>query len=383
MPWKETGPVFERHRFIAEYLSGYFTVSELAERYGVSRRTLYKWLARYEEAGAEGLADRSRRPSHSPCTTPDEVVRELVAYRKRMPTRGPKKIVARLAELQPETNWPAASTAGDILRKHGLVASRPARRAALHPRPTERTPAEASSDLMTIDFKGQFRLGNGQYCYPLTIVDAFSRYILACDGLTSTAHDSARRVFERVFRTYGLPRRILSDNGSPFASTGLAGLSRLALWWGRLDIEVQRTSPGHPEQNGAHERMHRTMKQETTRPPASSFAAQQRVFDRFRDDYNNERPHEGLGQKRPVTLFVPSPRPYPSKLPPLNYPGHYETRKADHGGLISWKGEKLFLSSTLAGEHLGLEQIDDHVWSIYYGSVLLARFDERERKIYG
>lgn len=383
MPWKETGPVFERHRFIADYSSGCYTVSELAARYGVSRRTLYKWIARFEAAGDEGLVDRSRRPSRSPCTTPDEVVRELLAYRQRMPTRGPKKIVAHLAELRPDTNWPAPSTAGDILRKHGLVPSRTARRTGLHPAPPPRSPAEASSDLTTIDFKGQFRLGNRQYCYPLTIVDAFSRYILACEGLTSTAYEPAREVFERVFRTYGLPRRILSDNGSPFASTGLGRLSRLALWWTRLDIKVERTSPGHPEQNGSHERMHRTMKQETTRPPAATFAAQQRVFDRFRDDYNNNRPHEGLGQKRPVTLFVPSPRPYPRKLPPLEYPGHYEIRKADDGGLISWNGVKLFLSSTLAGEHLGLEQIDDHLWSIYYGTLLIARFDERERKIYG
>ena len=231
---------------------------------------------------------------------------------------------------------------------------------------------------MTVDYKGQFLLGNHQYCYPLTIVDHVSRYLLACDAFLSTEQGHTRRVFERVFRQHGLPRAILSDNGSPFGSPGLARLSRLSLWWIRLGINVERIVPGHPEQNGAHERMHRTLKAQTTRPPETTLKRQQVRFDRFIDEYNNERPHEALGQKRPATLYTPSPRPYPESLPPIEYPGHLEIRKVDDRGTIRWKNEKLFLSHTLLGEMVGLEEVDDGVWSLYYSSVLLARFDERD-----
>jgi putative transposase len=383
MPWKETGPMFERHRFISDYLSKCFSMSELARRYGVSRKTLYKWLARFRKSGAEGLSDHSRRPMNSPSRTSAAVENAIVAYRRRKPDRGPKKIVARLAERKPEVDWPAPSTAGDILRRRGLVASGSHRRSGLHPLPSAPERATESGDLDTTDFKGQFRMGNGQYCYPLTIVESFSRYILACDALPSTEYEPVRKVFERVFRTYGLPRRIRSDNGSPFASTGLGRLSRLALWWIRLGITVERIMPGRPDQNGAHERMHRELKRETTRPAAMDLRAQQLLFNRFIDDYNNERPHEALGQKRPATQFVSSPRPYPSKLPPLVYPAHYETRKADHKGMISWRCRKLFLSSALAGEPLGLTEIDDGIWSIFYAHALIGRFDERNWKVYG
>src|SRR6185295_5272052 len=206
----------------------------------------------------------------------------------------------------------------------------------------------------------------------------------ACDGFASTQQGHTRQVFERVFREYGLPRAILSDNGSPFGSPGLARLSRLSLWWIRLGISVERIAPGHPEQNGAHERMHRTLKAETARPPETTFERQQQRFDRFRHEYNHERPHEALGQKRPATLYTRSPRPYPEILPPIEYPGHIETRKVDHSGMIRWKNNsRLFLSHTLHGEIVGLEEIDEGVWSLYYGSVLLARFDERERRFYG
>lgn len=382
MPWKETGPVLERMRLIEDYLSGFFTITELATRYGVSRRTLHKWLARHDEDGSKGLVDRPRKPLHSPQQTDQDVAAKIVAFRKRFPFMGPRKIIARLTELHPGVEWPAASTAGDILRRADLVTPRRRRNPPAHPLRTRAVPV-APNDLMTVDYKGQFLLGNHQYCYPLTIVDHVSRYLLACDAFLSTEQAHTRRVFERVFREHGLPRAILSDNGSPFGSPGLARLSRLSLWWIRLGINVERIVPGHPEQNGAHERMHRTLKAQTTRPPEATLKRQQVRFDRFQDEYNNERPHEALGQKRPVTLYKPSPRPYPESLPPIEYPGHLEIRKVDDRGAIRWKNEKLFLSHTLLGEMVGLEEVDNGIWSLYYGSVLLARFDERDRRFYG
>jgi len=381
MPWKETGRVFERTRFIENYLSGCYTIAELAARYGVSRRTLYKWLHRHDQSGVAGLHDQSRAPVGSPYRTPDAVAEAILDYRRRFPFMGPKKIVARLAELEPDVEWPAPSTVGDILRRANLVRSRVRRRPPVHP---IRVPvkAEAPNDVMTIDFKGQFRLGNRSYCYPLTIVDRYSRYILACDALESNAYEPTRTLFERVFRTYGLPRCILSDNGSPFASPGLARLSRLSMWWLRLGIGVTRIQPGRPDQNGAHERMHLTLKEETTRPPAGDSRGQQRLFDDFRHVYNDERPHEALEQRRPVTLYAPSPRPFPERLPPVEYPGHYETRKVDHTGMIRWKDERIFISHTLEGETIAFEEVDEGIWSVYYSTLLLARFDAHERKFH-
>jgi putative transposase len=384
MPWKETGPVLERSRFIDNYLSGLYTITELAARYGVSRRILHKWLARHDANGAVGLNDRSRAPLHIPHRTADDVAAEVIAFRRRFPHMGPRKIAVRLAELHPKVEWPAPSTIGDILRRANLIAPRPRRNPRpLHPLRSRAEPT-TPNDLMTVDYKGEFLLGNHCYCYPLTIVDHVSRYILGCDAFTSTQHEHTRKAFERVFREHGLPGAILSDNGSPFGSPGLGRLSRLSLWWIRLGISIERIVPGHPEQNGAHERMHKTLKAETTRPPEKTLEQQQKRFDRFRHEFNNERPHESLGQKRPATIYTPSPRPYPETLPPIEYPGHLMTRKVDHSGQIRWKDyERLFLSHTLHGEIVALEEIDDGMWSLFYGPVLLARFDERERRFYG
>lgn len=378
MPWKETAPVFERVRFIDDYLSGFYTISELASMYEVSRKTLYKWLARHDENGVRGLEDRSRAPLR-PVAISDDVRSEILGFRRRFPFMGPRKIVARLSELHPDTAWPAPSTIGDLLKREGLVRARRRHRPPVYPLRARPKPTEPN-DVMTIDFKGQFLLGDHFYCYPLTIVDGFSRYILACQALNSTEYRPARRVFERVFRTYGLPRSILSDNGSPFGSPGLGRLSKLSVWWIRLGISVQRIVPGHPEQNGAHERMHRTLKEQTTRPPAKTLAGQQRRFNTFCREFNEERPHEALGQRRPSSIYTPSPRPYPEILPPPEYPGHFETRRVDDAGQIKWKDHPVFFSHTLSHETVGFEEIDDGVWSVYFGPVLLARFDARSKR---
>src|SRR5436190_10738709 len=274
MPWKETGPVLERTRFIELYLSGFYTITELAARLGVSRRTLHKFLSRDDVEGAKGLLDRSRAPLHSPHQTDEQIAAQIIAFRRRFPHMGPRKIIARLTELDPQIEWPAPSTAGDILCRANLVTPGRRRHPPSHPLRTRAVPTHPH-DLMTIDYKGEFRLGNGHYCYPLTVVDFVSRYILACDAFPSTQYAHTRQAFERVFREHGLPRAILSDNGSPFGSPGLARLSRLSLWWIRLGVSIERIVPGHPEQNGAHERMHKTLKEETTRPPEQTMERQQ------------------------------------------------------------------------------------------------------------
>jgi putative transposase len=382
MPWKETGRVFERTRFIDEYLSGCFTISELSSRYHVSRKTLYKWLARHDRKGLVGLEDRSRAPLECPHRTVEAVEEAIIKFRKRFPFMGPKKIIARLSELEPDVDWPAPSTAGEILDRRGLVEHRKRRQPPKHP---SRMPVKstAPNDVMTIDYKGQFRLGNHEYCYPLTIVDGFSRYILACEALTSTRYEGTRKAMERVFRTFGLPRCILSDNGTPFASPGLGRLSRLSMWWVRLGIDIQRIVPGNPQQNGAHERMHKTLKAQTTRPPAPDARRQQRKFDAFVREFNEERPHEALGQRRPAILYTPSPRPFPERLPQIEYDGHLETRTVSDNGMIKWKNNLIFASHTLSRQTLGFEEIDDGIWSVYYGAVLLARFDEQDHLFHG
>ena len=382
MPWEVTGPVKERTRFIELYLTGLYTITELAERFGVSRQKLYKWLARHNVDGMKGLADRSRAPLHIPHRTTDDVAERMIEFRRRFPFMGPRKIITRLTELDPKIDWPAPSTAGDILRHANLVQQRERGSPPAHPLRVRSEPTEPN-DLMTVDYKGHFFLGNHCYCYPLTVVDHVSRYLLACDAYPSNEGAHTRRAFERIFRKYGLPRAILSDNGSPFGSPGLARLSRLSLWWIRLGIRIERIVPGHPEQNGAHERMHRTLKAKTTRPPEQTMDRQQKRFDEFRHVYNAERPHEALGQKRPTTIYRPSPRPYPESLPPIEYAGHLETRKIDCRGMMRWKHERIFTSKTLTGEWVGLEEIDDGIWSLYYGPVLLARLDERQMRLYG
>ena len=380
MPWEVTGPVEERTRFIETYLTGLYTITELAQRFGVSRQKLHKWLARHNVDGVKGLVDRSRAPLHVPHRTSEEIAEKIVEFRRRFPHMGPRKIIARLAELHPDIEWPAASTSGDILRRANLVQRRDRRSPPAHPLRVRSSPSEPN-DLMTVDYKGHFRLGNHSYCYPLTVVDHVSRYLLACDAYPSNEAPHTRRAFERVFREYGLPKAILSDNGSPFGSPGLARLSTLSLWWIRLGITIERIVPGHPEQNGAHERMHRTLKAETARPPSQTFERQQKRFDHFRDVYNNERPHEALGQKRPASIYQPSRRPYPESLPPIEYLGHLETRKVGHNGMMRWKDKRIFTSKTLTGEWVGLEEIDDGIWSLYYGPVLLAPFGRKRDEV--
>jgi putative transposase len=383
MPWEETTRMEQRARFVAEFDSALYTVTELCRRYGISRKTGYKWLNRWGQEGDQGLQDRSRAPKSSPGRTGDSMVERLLELRRKHPTWGPRKLLVLLEKKNPEGAWPAPSTAGDILKRHGLVqASRrrgrvPIQRGCL-------TQATAPNEVWTCDFKGQFRTGDGRLCYPLTVADHFSRYLLAVDGLDSVSTPQSWPVFERLFRDYGLPQVIRSDNGSPFASArALAGLCRLSVRWIKLGIVPERIKPGHPEQNGSHERMHRDLKHETARPPAANAAAQQELFNRFRRVRNEQRPHEALGQRTPAELYHPSLRLYPSAMPEPSYPGHYEVRYVRPGGEIKFRGRYMFLTEALHGERVGLEEFDDGLWSVYFADVLLARFDQRDFKLYG
>lgn len=380
MPWSEVSPMDQRTRFIADYLSQILTVTDLCNRYGVSRKTGYKWIDRYTEAGPEGLVERTRRPRSCPHQTPDHIVQVLLEIRKHHPDWGAKKLLTMLERKHPDWPQPARSTVCNILTRHGLVPQGRRRRRLGHPgRPD--TPMDSPNSIWTADFKGKFKTRDGFYCYPLTIVDGFSRFILSCQGLASTAHGGSKAVFKRVFAEYGLPRIIRTDNGVPFATTALARLSRLSVWWIHLGIYPELIEPGHPEQNGRHERMHRTLKRNTTRPPGGNLRAQQRRFNSFRTEFNEVRPHEALGQQTPASVYQPSERQLPHRLAPLEYPAHYEVRLVSRNGGLRWNGDRVPVSHVLEGEYVGLEEIDDGIWTVYFGPLELGRLDERDLRI--
>ena len=337
MPWQETLLMDQRVQFIADYQRDVFDVADLARRFGISRKTAYKWIDRYKADGPTGLVDRSRRPAHCPHQTPASIVAALLELRRRHPTWGAKKLRKILSTRQPTWTLPARSTVCDLLDRAGLVTAPRRRQVPAHPgRPL--TLMTSPNHIWTADFKGQFKTRNGVYCYPLTIVDGYSRYLLVCQGLLSTAIALARPIFQRLFVEHGLPQIIRTDNGVPFATTALGRLSTLSVWWIRLGILPELIEPASPQQNGRHERMHRTLKAEATRPPSGNLQAQQTRFNRFRAEYNDERPHEALGQETPASLYRPSRRALPRTLSPLEYPGHFEVRLVSRNSGIRWKG---------------------------------------------
>jgi putative transposase len=380
MPWSETTPMDQRLQFVADAQRTDEPFTALCARFGIAPKTGYKWLARYAAEGPAGLAERSRRPHASPAATPPEAVAALLALRARHPTWGGKKLVAVLARRAPALPRVAPSTAAALLKRYGCIAHPRRRRAPGHPgRPT--APMDAPNAVWTADFKGQFKTGDGRYCFPLTVADGASRYLLACRALTSTKTAEARPVFARLFREYGLPARIRSDNGVPFATTALGRLSPLSVWWVRLGIVPELIEPSHPEQNGRHERMHRTLKAETARPPAPTRAAQQRAFDRFRVSFNGERPHEALGQRPPGECYASSPRPYPARAGPLEYPRHWEVRRVSRNGGVRWHNAWVNISHVLGGEYVAFEEVGDGLWEVRFGPVRLGRFHERLLRI--
>jgi len=369
----------ERLKFIADCLKDEWSLSDLCQYYGISRKSGYKWLARYLAEGPSGLHDRSRAPNHHPNAVHKMIQDRIVAFRAEHPHWGPRKLVHRLRQLEPDTRWPAPSTVGEILKRYGLTVPRRRKR---------RTPPYAQpfreglqpNDVWCADFKGWFRTQCGTRIDPLTISDAVSRYLLRCQALMRPTRTTAQAVFTAAFQEFGLPAAIRTDNGVPFASTGLGGLSRLSVWWLRLGILPERIRPGHPEENGRHERMHRTLKQATAKPPRATPKAQQQTFDRFRTEYNQERPHEALDMQTPAQHYQPSPRPFPARLPEMEYPSGYLVRRVRSNGQIRWQGRLIFVSEVLIGHRVGLIEVDNGTWRLDFGALKLALFDEKTEK---
>jgi transposase InsO family protein len=369
----------ERVKFVAAYLEFEGSFSDLCCDFGVSRKTGYKWVRRYERDGAPALKEHSRAPHAHPNTTAEHVVQAIIALRRQHPRWGPLKLRVLLRRRYPRSPLPAASTIGDILKRNDLVrVRRRIRRSS--PYGDRLRQYEAPNAVWCADFKGHFPIGgtrDGERCHPLTISDGFSRYLLSCRGLRRPLHRCAKSVFEGAFREYGLPRAIRTDNGPPFSTLAPGGLSRLSVWWIRLGIRPERIQPGRPDQNGRHERMHSTLKAETAKPPRSSFRAQQRAFDRFQREYNEERPHEALGLQVPASFYRPSLRPYPRYVRHPEYPAHFEVRRAYPNGVISFGTTQWYVSGCLAGERVGLEPCDDGRWRVHFSFVPIGLLDIR------
>jgi len=367
----------ERVRFIAGLQSG-LGMGEACRSYGISRKTGYKWLERYKTEGPGGLEERSRAPHRMPWAIDEEMVAILVEARCRHPTWGPRKLLAWLDRLHKGRRLPAASSVGEMLRRRGLVKPR-RRRRRTPPNVSRPGRYDAPNATWCADFKGWFRTGDGKRCDPLTISDGHSRFVLGCRIVERPTLDHVQPQFERVFSEYGLPDAIRTDNGPPFASTALSGLSRLAVWWLKLGIKPDRIEPGKPEQNGRHERFHKTLKAETASPPAATPASQQRRFDRFIREYNEDRPHEALANHTPASKYSPSSRPYPRTLPMVDYPSTYLVRAIHTTGALKWRGSQIYVSEALIGERVGLQPIDNDQWLLHFASVPLAVLDNRPR----
>jgi len=368
----------ERLRFVARLLDGE-KMAGLCREFGISRVTGYKIFNRYRESGLDAFRDRSRRPYRHANKLPFQVERTILAIKREFGWGAPKirdKLIRQLPMIKP----PAASTIHAVLDRHGLVKRRKRRR--YKAQGTELTAASNPNGLWCADFKGEFMLGNKQYCYPLTITDYRSRYLLACEGLSSVRSEFAFPVFERVFKEFGLPDAIRTDNGAPFASgNALFGLSTLAVWWLRLGIQLQRIKPAHPQQNGRHERMHLTLKKEATKPASFNFLQQQERFDRFIEVYNHQRPHQALGGAYPADLYTPSPRLYRLPLPEPDYPYHDRTVRVTHCGRICIGKRKINLSKVFAGQCVGIREVDEQIWLVSFMHYDLGFFDQDEGRV--
>ncbi len=367
MPWKRETPMDQRIKLIGDWLSGDYGKSELSRRYGVSRPTVDKWIGRYETNGAGGLKERSRAPHHCPSQTSEAVVARLIQAKLQHMDWGPKKLVRYLSLKSPEIHWPAPSTAGELLQRQGLV-SKKVRHSRTPPYSHPFHGCDAPNQVWSVDYKGQFKTSDGRWCYPLTITDNDSRYLMACQALARPRLLETRPWFEWVFREYGLPDAIRSDNGSPFASVGLGGLSALSVWWIKLGITPERIKPGRPDQNGRHERMHRSLKAATLKPPAQNLHRQQEVFAAFRQVFNAERPHEALDMETPASRYCRSERRYSDRLSEIEYGDEFEVRKVRSNGEIKWQGRFLYVSEALRGEPVGLKEVEDGLWGIYFSS---------------
>ncbi|HXP10489.1 MAG TPA: IS481 family transposase [Acidobacteriaceae bacterium] len=380
MAWRVSGVVDQRRKFVEQFESGDFTMAELCRLYEISRQSGHKWVNRIRAEGDSGLANRSRAPRSHPNQTSAEIEQQLLLLRRQHKTWGPRKLLHRLQQTHPKTAWPAASTIGTLLKREGLSAKRPERR-KVPPYTQPFQDAERPNQLWCGDFKGWFLTRDHQRIDPLTISDATSRYLLRCQAVEKTNTAQVMAIYEAAFREYGLPEAMRTDNGPPFASRAIAGISVLSLFWMKLGIIPERIAPGHPEQNGRHERIHRTLKAETANPPAAHRRAQQAAFLHFQFIYNQKRPHEALGMKTPASCYEPSPRPYPSRLPEPHYDTGLEVRRVQASGCFKWKGNRVFISEVLRNEPIGFEPIEEDFWLVYFAAFPIAVFDSYRAEI--
>lgn len=379
MPWKETDPMKEKIKLISAYEEGY-GITELSRAFEVSRKTIYKIIRRYEKEGVDGLKEYSRKPHSNPYTTSPDIVEEIIALKKKHRNWGPVKLISRLKKIMPGVKWPSASTAGNWLKKNNLV--KPRRKRMKVPSYNEAfAECVEPNDIWSIDYKGEFKTKDGLYCYPLTISDNVSRYLLSCKGMYGTRHDESKKELERVFREYGIPYVIRSDNGVPFASASITGLSRLSVWWIKLGIFPERIAKGKPQQNGRHERMHRTLKDEISDRIAKDLVSQQRDFEVFREEYNTIRPHASLGNKSPRDVYVKSNRRYPQTLGIVDYEYGDIVRSVRSSGEVKFRGELYYLSSLLRGERVCFKEEEDGIFTIYFSFYPIARFNMCKKKI--
>ena len=379
MPWNKTEPMNKRVKFIAAHLEAEESFSDLCERFEISRKTGYKWVERYDSSGLSALSDLSRAPRSHPHAVSEEMTRMVLDVREKHPRWGARKLLVILNRRNPRLVLPAASTVGEILKRHGWIKNK-RKRIRSSKYGSELRVYDAPNSVWCADFKGHFPVG-GKRCHPLTISDGYSRYLIRCHALRRPLSDPAKDIFESAFREFGIPDAIRTDNGAPFSTLAAGGISRLAVWWIKLGIRPERIMPGRPDQNGRHERMHRTLKAEAALPPKTTFAAQQRAFDSFLKEYNEIRPHEALGQMSPASVYKPSLRPFPRQVPDLDYPSHFKVFKTYPNGVISFDQTQWIISSVLKDEWVGLEQIGDDLWKVYFGPIALGLLDlKRDRE---
>lgn len=370
----------QKVKLIADWLDENYSITELSKKYGVSRKTIYKWLERYREEGISGLEEKSRASHTHPNKTENNIVNQIIEYKLKHKTWGPKKIVINLKRIYPEENWPSVSTTGDLLKKNDLVNEKKVRK-HVHQYQDHFVDCTKPNDVWSADYKGQFYTKDKKVCYPLTVTDNCSRFLIACDALEGPRYIETRACFERIFREYGLPLAIRTDNGIPFSGMAVGGLSRLAIWWIQLGIIPERIIPGKPQQNGRHERMHRTLKDAALNPVGVNLSDQQNKFDFFRIEYNTERPHESLGMQLPIELFKKSDRSYPGLIKPVEYPDDFQVRNVKPSGEISFGSNTYYISELLSGDKVGLKEISGGLWQMNYSFHKLGYIDLDRKKI--
>ncbi len=379
MPWSETCPMNERRKFIEEWLQDDCSLTDLSRGFGISRKTAYKWIERFKQSGFADLGDQSRAHRGHPFKTTPSVEASIITLRQKHPFFGPRKLKKRLSTLYPGQPWPATSTIGGILKHHGLAIPRRKRwRTPAYPGPLSQ--GLAPNDVWAADFKGWFKTADGMRIDPLTVTDCASRYLIKCRAVAQTNGDHVRAQFTATFQEFGMPGALRTDNGVPFATVGLGGLSELSVWLIRLGIRPERIRPAHPQDNGAHERMHRTLKQETARPPRANMNAQQRRFDAFRNDYNEVRPHESLNMQTPTDVYRPSERPFPRRLPDIEYPAGSTLRFVTDNGTIKFKDTRIYLSNALIDQFVRIEDHDDG-YQVWFGPKHLGQLDLKTERI--